>query len=291
MFASPTYRGRFAPSPTGELHAGSLVTAVAGWLRARQAGGQWLLRMEDIDPQREVDGAAHTILAELQRLGLAADGAVMYQSTRERAYQAALDSLRDRNLVFPCRCSRADLAASGGVHRDGKCVVDTGCSRAPAWRLRVPDVAIAFDDIAQGPQRQNLREAVGDFVVQRADGCWAYQLACVVDDAAQGITEVVRGIDLLDSTARQIHLQKLLGLPTPRYLHIPLVTDRHGRKLSKSDADQPLAGQPAVQVLRAALAWLGLPAATLEKPACTALLASAVRDFDISRLDVPGPQG
>lgn len=280
----PVYRGRFAPSPTGDLHTGSLVTALASWLRARQAGGQWLLRVEDIDPAREVDGSAAAILAQLQRLGLTADGTVMYQSAREEAYQTAFDILRDKNLVFPCWCSRADLAAGNGMHRDGQCVACTDASRMPAWRLRVPDTRIAFDDIAQGPQRQNLREAVGDFVVRRADGCWAYQLACVVDDAAQGMTEVVRGIDLLDSTARQIHLQDLLGLPTPRYLHIPLVTDRHGHKLSKSDADPPLRGQPATYILRAALAWLQLPTATLEQNTTATLLASALQHFDITGL-------
>lgn len=279
-----SYRGRFAPSPTGDLHAGSLVAALASWLRARQAGGQWLLRVEDIDPPREVDGSADAIRAQLQRLGLVADRPVMYQSTRHDAYQSALDALHDKGLAFPCWCSRADLASRGGVHRDGRCVAPADPARAPAWRLRAPDAAVAFDDILQGQQCQNLRDTVGDFVLRRADGWWAYQLACVIDDAAQGITEVVRGLDLLDSTARQIHLQHLLGLPTPRYLHIPLVTDEHGRKLSKSAADQPLAGQPVTHVLRTALACLGLPDSTLEKNTPTALLASAMQHFDISRL-------
>ncbi|HET7267013.1 MAG TPA: tRNA glutamyl-Q(34) synthetase GluQRS [Oleiagrimonas sp.] len=282
------YRGRFAPSPTGDLHAGSLVAALAGWLRARQAGGQWLLRMEDIDPLREVDGSAQSILADLQRLGLIADGAVMYQSTRHAAYQAALDVLHDKGLIFPCWCSRADLATADGIHRDGHCVRPADSERAPALRLQVPDTTIAFDDMLQGPQRQNLRDTVGDIVLRRADGCWAYQLACVVDDAAQGVTEVVRGVDLMTSTPRQIHLQHLLDLPTPRYLHIPLVTDRDGRKLSKSNLDRPLDGRPVAVLLRAALVCLGVPVENRPEGNIQGLLESAVRHFDIARLEQVG---
>ncbi len=278
------YRGRFAPTPSGDLHAGSLVAALAGWLRARQAGGQWLVRVEDLDPPREVPGSAAAICAELERLGLAADGPWLYQSTRHAAYAAAFDRLRARGLVFPCHCSRTDLATCGGVHRDGRCITEADPTRPPAWRLRVATGTIVFDDMLQGCQQQDVRQAVGDFVLLRADGSWAYQLACVVDDAAQGITEVVRGADLLDSTARQIYLQHLLDLPTPRYLHIPLVTDANGRKLSKSDADQPLAGQPVMALLRAALACLGVPTHARAETTPAALLAAAVHHFDITRL-------
>lgn len=278
------YRGRFAPSPTGDLHAGSLVAALAGWLRARQAGGQWLLRVEDLDPPREVAGSADAIRAELARLGLVADGPVLYQSTRQAAYAAALDALRTSGAAFACWCSRTDLAGHGGMHRDGHCVAAPDPTRAPAWRLRVPELAIAFDDVVQGPQRQNLRDDTGDFVLRRADGPWAYQLACVVDDAAQGITEVVRGMDLIDSTARQIHLQHLLGLPTPRYLHVPLITDRDGRKLSKSDADCPLAGESATRLLRTALDCLGVATSAAQASDPAALLTCAVRNFDVARL-------
>lgn len=278
------YRGRFAPSPTGRLHAGSLVTALASWLRARQAGGQWLLRVEDIDPPREVAGAATAMQRDLARLGLTPDAPVLCQSTRDAAYREALDRLLAAGHVFPCWCSRSDLAGNRGRHVDGHCVTAKDPSRSPAYRLRVPDAEVVFDDVLQGRQRQNLRTAVGDFVLRRADGLWAYQLACVVDDAMQGVTEVVRGMDIIDSTARQIYLQRLLDLPTPSYLHLPLVTDAEGRKLSKSDADRPLAEQPPASVLRIALALLGVPMDGMasDEPSC--LLEHAVVQFDVMRL-------
>ena len=207
-----TYCGRFAPSPTGPLHFGSLVAAVGSWLCARHAGGAWLVRMEDIDPPREVPGAAAAILAALPAFGLAPDAPVLFQSTRGAAYDEAFAQLRAAGRVFPCTCSRSQLAAAGGIHRDGACVHDSPVDREPAWRLRVPDVEIAFDDALLGPQCERLRETVGDFVVRRADGFYSYQLACVVDDAFQRVTDVVRGQDLLDSTARQIWLQRCLGL-------------------------------------------------------------------------------
>lgn len=277
-------RGRFAPSPTGDLHAGSLLAALASWLHARQAGGQWLLRVEDLDPPREVPGSAHAIIAELARLGLHPDEPVWYQSQRHAAYREALDTLRERGLAFPCWCSRRDLEPAGGMHRDGRCVVPPDPQREPAWRLRVPDRSITFEDTLQGAQCQNLHQAVGDFVLFRADGVWAYQLACVVDDAAQGVTDVVRGIDLLDSTPRQIHLQHLLGLPTPRYLHLPLVTDAHGRKLSKSDADRPLATRDPAPLLRAALGCLGLDRQALDAIPPEQLLDYALAHVDIRHL-------
>lgn len=274
-----TYRGRFAPSPTGPLHFGSLVAAVGSWLCARQAKGRWLVRMEDIDPPREVPGAAHAILAALPAFGLTADEPVQFQSRRRAAYDAAFERLHAAGHVFPCWCSRSDLAATGGLHRDGRCVAAPVDDRPPAWRLRVPDVDIAFDDALQGPQRQNLREAAGDFVIRRVEGFYAYQLACVVDDAFQGITEVVRGVDLLDSTPRQIYLQRLLGLPTPGYLHLPLALDEEGRKLSKSTGADAIDAADPLPALHRALTFLGLPP---DRPAASpaALLASAAARFD-----------
>lgn len=282
-----TYRGRFAPSPTGRLHFGSLVAAVGSWLCARQAGGSWLLRMEDIDPPREVAGAAADILATLPAFGLTADEPPLFQSTRRAAYDAAFTHLRDSGRLFPCWCSRSDLAATGGLHRDGQCVAAPSEQRPPAWRLRVPDLDIAFDDVLQGPQRQNLRESVGDFVIRRVEGFYAYQLACVVDDAFQGVTEVVRGRDLLDATPRQIYLQRLLELPTPRYLHLPLALDALGRKLSKSDAAHPVDPADPLPALRDALTFLGVtPPRIAADP--VALLASALDDFEPPHLSRHG---
>ena len=230
--ASTGYRGRFAPSPTGPLHFGSLLAAFGSWLLARHAGGQWLVRIEDLDPPREVAGAAQAQLDTLAAFGLEPDLPVAWQSERHALYRAALDRLLAGGQAFACSCSRSELAAQGGIHRH--CVA-TAARPRPAFRLRVADGSVvAFDDALQGPVRQDVASEVGDFVLLRADGCWAYQLAVVVDDAEQGITDVVRGADLLDSTPRQILLQRALGLPTPRYLHLPLVVDAHGHKLSKS---------------------------------------------------------
>lgn len=279
-----TYRGRFAPSPTGALHFGSLVAAVGSWLCARHAGGQWLLRMEDIDPPREVPGAAAAMLAALPAFGLQADAPVLFQSQRAAAYDQAFARLRAADRVFPCWCSRSDLAGTSGVHRDGYCVArpdptQTDPARAPAWRMRVPDAEVAFEDTLQGPQRQNLRADLGDFVIKRVEGWYSYQLACVVDDAEQGITEVVRGSDLLESTLRQIWLQRCLGLPTPRYLHLPLALDDHGRKLSKSEAAHALDSDDPLPSLRRALAFLGVPVdARAEAP--RDLLERALVRFD-----------
>lgn len=274
-----SYRGRFAPSPTGRLHFGSLVAAVGSWLCARHAGGQWLLRVEDIDPPREVPGSAQSILAALPAFGLQADRPVMYQSERSAAYDVAFERLRSADLVFPCWCSRSDLAASGGMHRDGYCVAASDPSRPPAWRMRVPDIEITFVDALQGEQRQCLRETAGDFVVKRVEGFYAYQLACVVDDADQGITEVVRGNDLLDSTARQIWLQRCLGLSTPAYLHLPLALDDEGRKLSKSDGALPVDPANPLPALRRALAFLDVDASNNCNDV-DALLQDALRHFD-----------
>ncbi|WP_109126107.1 tRNA glutamyl-Q(34) synthetase GluQRS [Dyella sp. C11] len=275
------YRGRFAPSPTGHLHFGSLVAAVGSWLCARHAGGEWLLRVEDIDPPREMPGSAESILAALPAFGLVVDAPPLFQSRRIAAYDVAFEQLKAADLVFPCWCSRNDLA--GGLHLDGQCLAPPAEGRAPAWRLRVPDIELTFDDVLQGPQTQNLRLAAGDFVIRRVEGYYAYQLACVVDDAFQGITQVVRGNDLLDSTARQIFLQRCLGLPTPGYLHLPLALDGEGRKLSKSERAHPVDPTDPLPSLRRALEFLDLPASPLARDPAN-LLAHALSYFRPERL-------
>lgn len=278
-----SYRGRFAPSPTGLVHAGSLVAAVGSWLCARHEGGQWLVRMEDIDPPREMPGSAAAILGALPAFGLVADEPVVYQSARIAAYEAAFNQLRHAGLVFPCWCSRSDLAAAGGIHRDGHCIARPDPHREPAWRMRVTDDTIRFHDEMQGPRQQCLGESVGDFVIRRVEGFYSYQLACVVDDAWQGITQVVRGNDLLDSTPRQIWLQRCLGLPTPRYLHLPLVLDSEGRKLSKSERSHEVDPTDPMPALRHALAFLGIaPGTTARYP--SELLDAARAHFDPHRL-------
>lgn len=240
------YRGRFAPSPTGPLHAGSLVAALASWLDARAHGGTWLVRIEDIDPPREVPGAAADILATLADFGLVSDAPVAWQSGRGELYAAALAQLQASGRVYGCACSRREIelaaAARGlaaGVY-PGTCRQGTGGRAARAQRFRVPAGITRFVDRAAGTQQQALARAVGDFVVRRADGLWAYQLAVVVDDAAQDISHVVRGADLLDNTARQIALQEALGLPTPAYLHVPVVRNARGEKLSKQTGARAL---------------------------------------------------
>jgi len=281
------YRGRFAPSPTGPLHLGSLVAAAGSWLRARTQNGAWLVRMEDLDPPREVPGAAADILATLAAFGLESDEPVIYQSRREPAYRSAFERLRAAGQVFACWCSRSDLEPARGIHR-GACAAAPDIQRAPAWRVRVPEITIGFDDIALGPQAQSLGEVAGDFVIRRVEGWYAYQLAVVVDDAHQRTSEVVRGIDLLDSTARQIYLQRLLGLPTPDYLHLPIVLDKDGRKLSKQDRSRPVDRADPAPALRAALGFLGLEDALRGVPSnCSALLAAALRCFDVARLPTP----
>jgi len=280
------YRGRFAPSPTGDLHSGSLVAALGSWLRARAMQGTWLVRVEDLDPPREIVGAAERQLAILGAFGLRSDEPVVRQSDRHARYEAALQLLIERGLAFPCACSRKQLEAGGGRHL-------AACARPAAgvvhaWRARVPDIEIGFDDAVVGRYTQSLRHAVGDFVLKRNDGLHAYQLAVVVDDAAQGISEVVRGADLLDSTPRQIWLQGVLGLPTPRYLHLPLVLDEDGRKLGKSLASLPVDAQDPLPTLRAALRFLGQH----DHPGCsdvTALLQRATSCFDVTTIPASIP--
>ena len=274
------YVGRFAPSPTGLLHAGSLVAALASWLDARAHSGQWLVRMEDVDTPRCITGAAQTILEQLATCGMVSDGLVLWQSQREAAYQAALDRLIAKGWAYPCGCSRKDIDAAQkqAVARHHAAVYPGTCRHglngkpARAWRLNVQAVQQAlglppvttWTDRRLGEQQQNVREEVGDFVLRRADGLWAYQLAVVVDDAAQGITHVVRGEDLADNTARQIVLQHALGLPTPQYLHTPLVLGVNGEKLSKQNGAQALDLSQALTALNAAAQTLGLPAASAD---------------------------
>jgi glutamyl-Q tRNA(Asp) synthetase len=277
-----TYRGRFAPSPTGPLHFGSLVAAVGSWVRARAQGGIWLVRMEDLDPPREVPGAAAAILATLTAFGMESDEPIVFQSRRESAYDDAFQRLLNTGHVFACTCSRSDLEAQNGFHR-AACITATDSARSVAWRLRAPDLNIGFDDVILGRQSQNLRRDVGDFVIKRVEGWYAYQFAVVVDDAFQSITEVVRGADLLDSTPRQIYLQRLLGYPTPSYLHLPLAVDANGRKLGKQDRARPVDRGDPVPALRAALTFLGLRADHFATRV-DALLAGAVADFDPARL-------
>ncbi|WAC64374.1 tRNA glutamyl-Q(34) synthetase GluQRS [Pseudoxanthomonas sp. SL93] len=272
------YRGRFAPSPTGRLHFGSLVAALGSWLLARHHRGEWLVRVEDLDPPREVAGAAHAQLETLGAFGMVSDGPVLWQSRRHAAYQQAVDQLLDGGAAFFCRCSRSDLAAVDGIHR--RCVASDS-RRLPAIRLRVDDAAqVAFDDGLQGRIVQDVAREVGDVVLRRADGYWAYQLAVVVDDHAQGITDVVRGADLLDSTPRQILLQQALGLPTPRYLHLPLIVDAQGQKLSKSMAALPVDDDAPLSALAAAWQVLGQrPGAVAGLSSVSGWMAAASANF------------
>lgn len=264
------YTGRFAPSPTGPLHAGSLATALASWLDARAHGGRWLVRIEDLDGPRCIAGADDAILQALTAVGLTPDATPVWQSRRTGLYQRALDGLLAAGHVYGCACSRKEIADSLTDARTrhqtlaypGTCRPERGGlgDRPPrAWRVRVPDREIVFTDRWQGRCSQNLGAEVGDFVLRRADGEWAYQLAVVVDDAEQQMTDVVRGADLLDSTPRQIWLQQLLALPTPRYLHLPVVAGDDGQKLSKQNGAQALDVTQPLELLRAAGAHLGLP--------------------------------
>lgn len=258
------------------MHAGTLMAALGSWLRARAARGRWLVRIEDIDPAREVSGAADRLLSALAAFGLVPDEPVVRQSQRRKAYANALAALEAAGLAYRCACSRADLAPFGGVHPP-QCPVPMGRRRA-AWRMRVVGEVIGFSDLACGPMRQDLARDVGDFIIMRADGWPAYQLAVVVDDAAQRITEIVRGADLLDSTPRQILLQRSLGLPAPAYIHLPLVRDRNGRKLSKRDDSLPIDPTNPLPALANALAALGQAVPTATR--LELFLADAVEGFD-----------
>jgi glutamyl-Q tRNA(Asp) synthetase len=261
------YRGRFAPSPTGRLHLGSLFAAAGSFLQARAAGGMWLLRMEDVDAPRVVPGAADDILRTLEQLGLEWDGPVLYQSTRTEAYEAALTQLTAAGLVFRCSCSRRELAAATpstntalveDLFYPGTCRAHVRHpQRPPAFRFRVEPGEVDFADALQGPCRQDVSRTIGDFVIRRRDGLFAYQLAVVVDDAEQGVTEVARGCDLLASTARQILLQKALGLTQPTYMHLPVLVEADGRKAAKSHRSLPVEAEGASLLVHRVLVLLG----------------------------------
>lgn len=257
------YRGRFAPSPTGPLHFGSLVAAVGSYLQARAQEGEWLVRIEDLDPPRAVAGAADDILRTLEAFGFQWNGPVLYQSRRHADYAQALEQLNRAGTLYACGCTRREIADSSvngieGPVYPGTCRGGRAAAKAArAWRVRTDNAAVEFDDALQGRLRSDLEADIGDFVVRRADGLYAYQLAVVVDDAAQGITEVVRGADLLNSTPRQIHLQRLLGLPTPGYLHLPVVLNVAGEKLSKQTGAVPVDATNPLPALWWALELLG----------------------------------
>ena len=276
------YVGRFAPSPTGPLHFGSVVAALASWLDARAARGRWLVRIEDLDAPRVQPGAADLILRTLERLGLGWDGPVVYQSLRAPFYEAALHKLRP--YVYWCGCTRREVAdSSPGLAADGAQIYPGTCRHGVApgktartLRVRTGAERIEFHDRVQGAQSQVLRSDVGDFVLCRADGQFAYQLAVVVDDAEQGVTDVVRGADLLDSTARQLYLQRLLGVPAPRYLHVPMALNRHHEKLSKQTGAKPVHDTPPACVISDALRFLGQTA--------TGDLDEALAAWDVGRI-------
>lgn len=297
MAAMNGYRGRFAPSPTGPLHFGSLVAALASYLDARSHGGKWLVRVEDLDAPRCVPGAETQILATLEACGLEWDEPVARQSQRLELYRAALERLKVEGRAYGCGCTRREIAdSSTGTQGAGETPYPGTCRNglkpgreARAWRMRVDDASVSYEDRLQGLQTQGVAREVGDFVLRRADGIWAYQLAVVVDDAAQGITDVVRGADLLSSTPRQIALQAALGLPRPRYLHVPVATNGCGEKLSK----QTLAPPAGVESLPAVVRFLDMrPPADLRG---RELIAWAVANWDVTALPavpaIPLPDG
>jgi len=287
------YIGRFAPSPTGLLHIGSLLTALASYADARANRGKWLVRMEDLDPPREMPGAAAHILHTLEAFGFEWDGEVVWQSRRHSLYRDALGRLKEKGLLYPCYCSRKDWQAAAAQGADGF-VYNGRCRRPedrphtdkpPAWRIRVNDETIGFDDGIVGHYAQNLARDIGDFVLLRADGFWAYQLAVVADDADQGITHIVRGQDLLVSTPRQIYLQRCLGFATPHYAHLPLLVNKHGQKWSKQTLAPALDENHKEQLLRQVLQYLNLPPAPeVSRP--QALLSWAIEHWQPHKIPI-----
>ena len=273
--------GRFAPSPTGPLHFGSLVAALGSWLHARSRGTRWLVRIDDLDTPRCVPGAADEILRTLEVFGLCWDGEVLRQDTRRSHYAAALESLQQAGLVYGCACTRREI---GNAPYPGTCRDGPRAGRSPrALRVRTDDEPVGFTDLLQGPFCQRLRSEIGDFIVRRADGLHAYHLAVVVDDAAQGVTEIVRGADLLDSTPRQIYLQRLLGLPLPDYAHLPVAVDANGAKLSKQNHATPVERARPSASLAAALRFLGhAPPGNLHGASAAELLAWALEHFRLA---------
>ena len=278
------YRGRFAPSPTGPLHLGSLIAALASYLDARHHGGLWLMRMEDLDPPREEPGAAQCILHSLRCHGLDWDGQVMWQGQRLHAYGRARARLADAGHLFRCACTRASLGPDGAC--GGRCAARQGTLAEPtAARVRVPEGwYIEFEDLIQGMQASDLGREMPDFVIRRKDGLDAYQLAVVVDDAEQGVTHVVRGSDLLDSTPRQVCLQQLLGCPTPVYAHLPVIANDQGRKFSKQNHAPPLDDGRAVDNLLLALRFLQQPAPPAGISTVSEVLAFATPRWDVARV-------
>lgn len=285
------YRGRFAPSPTGPLHFGSLVAALASYLEARQQQGEWLLRMEDLDTPRNMPGVADAILRSLEAFGFEWDGPVVYQSERHDSYAAALARLQEDGLVYPCGCTRKEIADSAIHGIEGAIYPGTCRSGLPpgktarAWRIRAENRTIGFDDAIQGHVAQNLARDIGDFVLKRADGFYAYQLAVVVDDADQGITHVVRGADLLDSTPRQIYLQQVLGLPAMHYAHIPVVLNAQGEKLSKQTQAAAVDDrQPATQLWQALDFLQQSPPAAIRNAPLADIWQWADQNWQLSRI-------
>lgn len=291
--AGQRYRGRFAPSPSGPLHLGSLLTALASFLEARSRGGEWLVRIDDIDSRRTRPGAVDSILHSLEALGLHWDSGVLRQQQRLDRYREALEGLKARGLVYACACSRRALAESQahsvypGTCRNQHYKAQPG---RHALRVRTTATPIRFEDRVQGEIVQNLAGEVGDFVVYRRDGDYAYHLATVVDDADQGITEVLRGQDLLDSTPRQIYLQQQLDLPTPTYAHTPILIDMSGHKLSKRSLAPEAETRQPQRILAALLAWLRHPLPiALRGASVTDILNWAVADWRLDRLRLAGP--
>ncbi len=285
------YRGRFAPSPTGPLHFGSLVAAIGSYLDAKFNKGEWLVRIEDLDPPRTVPGASDDILTTLEKLGMEWDGEVIFQSQRNEAYQAGVSRLSQTAIVYPCTCSRKEIADASTAGIDGHIYPGTcrekvsHVGRSAALRLTTHQQPIQFTDALRGAVCQCLERDVGDFVLRRADGVYTYQLAVVVDDAAQNITHVVRGIDLLDSTPRQIYLQLLLGYTTPRYMHLPVVTNAQGEKLSKQTLAAPIDLSNALSQMIAALQFLGQnPPKALQQETLATFWQWAIENWRVDKI-------
>ena len=286
------YIGRFAPSPTGPLHFGSLIAAVASFCESKQQQGRWLVRMEDLDKPREVKGAANTILQQLEAFGFEWDGEILFQSQRANAYTAVLEQLKNKQLIYPCTCTRKEIADSSHQLGIDGVIYPRTCLQHPlkpnvakAWRIKTDDLEIRFNDAIQGSVHQNISRQVGDFILKRADGLFAYQLAVVADDAAQGITHIVRGADLLDSTPRQIYLQRCLNYHTPQYVHVPIATNALGEKLSKQTLAKSLNIQIASHLLFDALQFLGQqPPAELKSTTLHEMWSWAFAHWQLSRV-------
>jgi glutamyl-Q tRNA(Asp) synthetase len=279
-----SYRGRFAPSPTGAVHYGTLVAAVGSYLQAKKNSGKWFLRIDDIDLTRKIEGADTAIIETLEAFGFEWHGEIIYQSSQTKYYQQALEQLMSQSLVFPCLCSRKQLAASNSEVYPGTCRHrQLPENKQHALRIRAKNIDISFNDAVMGAQRQNIEKQCGDFIIKRRDGLFAYQLAIVVDDAMQNISEIVRGGDLLDSTPRQIYLQQLLHYPTPAYCHLPLAIDAAGNKISKSTGATRINIENKEKLLLSVLDFLGQqPPDELAKCALNDIWAWAIKHWQIS---------